>query len=34
MTAELFGMERLTDAFGLLLLIQGIATMIGGPIAG
>ena len=29
MTTELFGLERLTDAFGLLLLIQGIATMIG-----
>lgn len=28
-TTELFGLERLTDAFGLLLLIQGIATMIG-----
>lgn len=30
-TTELFGLERLTDAFGLLLLIQGIATMIGKP---
>jgi len=34
MTTELFGMQRCIDAFGLLLLIQGIATMIGGPIAG
>lgn len=28
-TTELFGLDRLTNAFGLLLLIQGIATMLG-----
>ncbi|XP_025016340.1 monocarboxylate transporter 12-like [Tetranychus urticae] len=33
-TVELLGLERLTSAFGLLLLPQGIATIIGGPIAG
>lgn len=33
-TIELLGLDRLTDAFGLLLLIQGIATMTGAPTAG
>lgn len=31
---DLIGMEGLTNAFGLLLLIQGIATFVGPPIAG
>ena len=33
-TIELLGLEKLTNAFGLLLLPQGIAIMIGAPIAG
>lgn len=33
-TVELLGLERLTSAFGLMLLPQGVATMIGAPIAG
>ena len=33
-TVELLGLERLTSAFGLLLLFQGIAVTIGSPIAG
>ena len=31
---DLLGMERLTNAFGLLLLFQGIASVIGPPICG
>lgn len=31
---DLLGLERLTNAFGLLLLFQGIASLIGPPIAG
>ncbi|CAH1126996.1 unnamed protein product [Ceutorhynchus assimilis] len=31
---DLLGLERLTNAFGLLLLFQGIAAMIGAPLAG
>ncbi|GFU21503.1 monocarboxylate transporter 14 [Nephila pilipes] len=31
---ELLGLERLTNAFGLLLLFQGIASIIGAPVAG
>lgn len=31
---DLLGLEKLTDAFGLLLLFQGIATLIGPPMAG
>lgn len=31
---DLLGLERLTNAFGLLLLFQGIATFIGPPIVG
>lgn len=31
---DLLGLERLTNAFGLLLLFQGLATLIGPPIAG
>ena len=33
-TVELLGLEKLTNAFGLLLLPQGIATIIGTPFAG
>ncbi|UYV61903.1 hypothetical protein LAZ67_1007028 [Cordylochernes scorpioides] len=33
-TVELLGLERLTNAFGLLLLFQGVATMVGSPVAG
>lgn len=31
---DLLGMEKLTNAFGLLLLFQGIASLIGPPMAG
>lgn len=31
---DLLGLEKLTNAFGLLLLFQGMATLIGPPIAG
>lgn len=31
---DLLGIEKLTNAFGLLLLFQGIASLIGPPIAG
>lgn len=31
---DLLGMEKLTNAFGLLLLFQGVASLIGPPIAG
>ncbi|GAU87242.1 hypothetical protein RvY_00124 [Ramazzottius varieornatus] len=31
---DLFGLERLTNAFGILLLFQGIASFVGPPIAG
>lgn len=31
---ELLGLEKLTNAFGLLLLFQGIAACIGTPLAG
>ncbi|KAF7491844.1 Monocarboxylate transporter 12 [Sarcoptes scabiei] len=33
-TVELLGLEKLTSAFGLLLLFQGLAVTIGSPIAG
>lgn len=33
-TADLMGLDKLTNAFGLILLFQGIATLIGPPIAG
>lgn len=31
---DLLGLDRLTNAFGLLLLFQGIASFLGPPIAG
>jgi MFS family permease len=31
---DLIGLERLTNGLGLLLLVQGIATFVGPPIAG
>lgn len=31
---DLMGLEKLTNAFGLLLLFQGIAAIIGSPLAG
>lgn len=31
---ELLGLEKLTNAFGLLLLFQGIAALVGSPVAG
>lgn len=31
---ELLGLEKLTNAFGILLLFQGIAAAVGAPIAG
>lgn len=31
---DLIGLDKLTNAFGLLLLFQGIASLIGPPIAG
>lgn len=31
---DLLGLEKLTNAFGLLLLFQGIATFVGPPIVG
>jgi hypothetical protein len=31
---DLIGLEKLTNAFGLLLLFQGIAAAIGSPLAG
>jgi len=31
---DLLGLEKLTNAFGILLLFQGIAALIGPPIAG
>lgn len=31
---DLMGVNRLTNAFGLLLFIQGVATFVGSPIAG
>lgn len=31
---EMFGVEKLTNAFGLLLLFQGVASVIGSPVAG
>ena len=31
---DLLGLDRLTNAFGLLLLFQGIASLLGPPIAG
>lgn len=33
-TVQLLGLEKLTSAFGLLLLFQGLAVTIGSPIAG
>ncbi|XP_054165081.1 monocarboxylate transporter 14-like [Oppia nitens] len=33
-TAEMLGLDRLANAFGLLLMFQGIAVTIGSPIAG
>lgn len=31
---ELLGLDKLTNAFGLLLLFQGLASIIGSPVAG
>lgn len=31
---DLLGLEKLTNAFGLLLLFQGVAAVIGAPLAG
>lgn len=31
---DLLGLEKLTNAFGLLLLFQGIASLVGPPIVG
>lgn len=31
---ELLGLEKLTNAFGLLLLFQGLAACVGAPLAG
>jgi hypothetical protein len=31
---DLMGLDKLTNAFGLLLLFQGIAAAIGSPLAG
>lgn len=31
---ELMGLEKLTNAFGLLMMFQGIAAIVGVPIAG
>lgn len=31
---ELLGLEKLTNAFGLLLLFQGVAACVGAPLAG
>jgi MCP family monocarboxylic acid transporter-like MFS transporter 14 len=31
---DLLGLEKLTNAFGLLLLFQGVAAVFGAPIAG
>jgi hypothetical protein len=31
---ELMGLDKLTNAFGLLLLFQGVAAAIGSPVAG
>lgn len=31
---DLLGLEKLTNAFGLLLLFQGVASLIGPPMAG
>lgn len=32
--ADLLGADKFTNAFGLLLLFQGVATLIGPPIVG
>ena len=34
MLADLLGADKFTNAFGLLLLFQGVATLIGPPIVG
>jgi len=31
---DLLGLEKLTNAFGILMLFQGLAAIMGGPIAG
>lgn len=31
---DLLGLEKLTNAFGIILLLQGIAAVIGSPLAG
>lgn len=31
---DLLGLEKLTNAFGILLLFQGIASLVGPPLAG
>jgi len=31
---DLLGLEKLTNAFGLLLLFQGVAATVGAPLAG
>jgi len=34
LVVDLLGLERLTNAFGLLLLFQGVAAAVGAPLAG
>lgn len=34
LVVDLLGLEKLTNAFGLLLLFQGVAAAIGAPLAG
>lgn len=34
LVVDLLGLEKLTNAFGILLLFQGIAAVIGAPLAG
>ena len=34
MLADLFGPEKFTNSFGLLLLFQGVATLVGPPAVG
>lgn len=34
LVVDLLGLEKLTNAFGLLLLFQGVAATVGAPLAG
>lgn len=34
LVVDLLGLEKLTNAFGLLLLFQGVAAAVGAPLAG